>query len=154
MIRVSRRSRRPSRVVSVLFALTLAACSAVTVSTRTVAFRATPEANQDSPVAVWFVLVRDPALVPGLQQLTARDWARGRDQWLRDHPGVLVDHRWELVPGQNLEPMELPFRDRSGVALFVFADFLSPGAHRVRVDPLTRVRVLLGLDGFTVEPIR
>lgn len=154
MIRARLGSRRPARGVGLLLAMLLAGCSGSTVSTRTVAFQAEPQANRDSPVAVWFVLVRDPALVPGLQQLTARDWARGREQWLRDHPGVLLDHRWELVPGQVIEPMDLPFRDRSGVALFVFADFLTPGAHRVRIDPLARIRVLLGADGFTVEPIR
>lgn len=145
---------RTSSASALVLALALCGCAAATVSTRLIEFRAADDANRDSPVAVWFVLVRDPGLVEGLQQLTARDWARGREQWLRDHPGMLVDHQWELVPGQSLEPTQLPFRDRTGVALFVFADYLAAGAHRVRVDPLARIRIELGVDGFSVEPIR
>lgn len=120
------------------------------VSTRSFTLLANAEANDRSPVPVELVLVRDPALVEVLGALGARAWFEGRVQLTRDHPDAFETREWELVPGQQIR-IDFPFGSRKGAALFVFANYLSAGAHRVRVDGLERFTLVLGRDGFSVE---
>ena len=123
------------------------------VATRSLEVVADPDANRESPVPVDLVLLRAEPLVAVVAGLTARQWFDQRSQLLRDHPNDLDYRGWEFVPGQAVRFDDFPFESRNGVALFVFADYLSEGAHRVRVDPLERFRLKLGADGFVVEPI-
>lgn len=132
-----------------LVLLTLAACGPK-VATKRFEVVSTPDANLESPVAVDLVLVRTDALVPAIAALSAREWFDSRDQLTRDHPGALVFHSWEFVPGQVVDVDRLPF-DRSGVALLVFADYLSDGVHRLRVDPMREFRLVLRHRGFEIE---
>lgn len=119
------------------------------VSTRAFTLQARPEANDRSPVPVEVVLVKDEALVAALAALSARAWFDSRLQLARDHPDAFETRQWELVPGQRLE-VEFPFGSRRGSALFVFANYLSAGAHRVRVDRLERFTIILEGDGFVI----
>lgn len=131
----------------------LTGCAA-SVSTKAFQVVAAPDANRTSPVPVDLVLVRAEALVPVLTALSARQWFEGREQFLRDYPGGLEYRSWEFVPRQVLEVGRLPFSDRKGYALLVFADYLAEGVHRLRVDPLEEFRLVLRTDGFEVEAIR
>lgn len=123
------------------------------VATRSLEVIAAPDANQESPVPVDLVLLRSEPLVALIAGLTARQWFDQRSQLLRDHPKDLDYRAWEFVPGQVATIDEFPFESRKGVALFVFADYLSEGAHRVRVDPLEKFRLRLEAGGFVVEPM-
>ncbi len=98
-----------------------------------------------------FVLVKDGEALPVVQSLTAREWFRSRDQLLRDHPNSLITQRWEFVPGQTKSFDRLSFGN-DGVALIIFAHYLTSGAHRARVDHLERFTLVLGRNGFRVEP--
>ena len=122
------------------------------VETRSFEVVAAPDANRESPVPVDLVLLRSEPLVALVAGLTARQWFVQRPQLLRDHPEDLVYRGWEFVPGQVAIFDDFPFESRNGVALFVFADYLSEGAHRVRVDPLKKFRLRLEAGGFVVEP--
>ncbi len=123
------------------------------VATRSFEVVADRGANQESPVPVDLVLLRSEPLLALITGLTARQWFDQRSQLLRDHPNDLDYRGWEFVPGQAVRFDDFPFESRNGVALFVFADYLSEGAHRVRVDPLERFRLKLEAGGFVVEPI-
>lgn len=138
-----------SLVVLLLLAAAGPGCAS-RVSTERFAITAQRDANDQSPVPLDMVLVRDPALVDVLNGMTARVWFETRDQIARDNPTGFEVVTWEVVPGQHLDTA-FPFRNNKGIALFVFANYLSPGAHRVRVDPLERFTLLLGKDGFSVE---
>jgi type VI secretion system protein len=128
---------------------TLAGC-ATKVSTRSFTLSAATEVNDRSAIAVDAVLVRDAELVGTIGALTARAWFEGREQFALDHPRGLEVVTWELVPGQLLE-VRYPFRTRKGHAIYVFANYLTPGAHRVRVDELERFTLMLGRDGFATS---
>lgn len=124
------------------------------VATRSLEVVAAPDANRESPVPVDLVLLRAEPMIALIAGLTARQWFDQRSQLLRDHPNDLDYRSWEFPPGQVAIFDEFPFESRKGVALFVFADYLSEGAHRVRVDPLEKFRLRLEAVGFVVEPIR
>ncbi len=123
------------------------------VATRSFEVVAAPDANREGPVPVDLILLRSEPLVALVAGLTARQWFDQRSQLLRDHPNDLDYRGWEFVPGQAVRFDDFPFESRNGVALFVFADYLSEGAHRVRVDPLKSFRLRLEAAGFVVEPV-
>jgi type VI secretion system protein len=142
------RGGRPLRTALVVAFVVLGGC-ATRVSTRAFTLAAAPEANDRSPVPVDLVLVRDPALVEVMGALSARAWFESRVQLARDHPDAFESREWELVPGQRIE-IDFPFRSHKGEALYVFANYRSPGAHRVRVDLLKHFTIVLEREGFSV----
>jgi len=111
-----------------------------------------PELNQSSPIAVEFVVVYDKKMLGKLREMTAREWFEQRTQILRDHAGGLQTWSFEWVPGQKVEPLALRYEvgAKQGV---IFADFFSPGPHRLLVDPHHAIRLLFEADGFTVESL-
>lgn len=102
-----------------------------------------PGANDDSPIALDFVLVRDPELVKPISELTAAAWFSGVDQWRMDHERQASITHYELVPGQTLVINQAPFLRARGVALFVFAGYQGPGAHRLRIEHLRQATLYL-----------
>lgn len=145
--------RRPRRWSWLALAAWMAAC-APSVSTRSFELVATPDANRRSPIPVDVVLVRSDALVPVVTGLSAREWFTQRDQLVRDHPRDLEFRSWEMVPGQVLEIDDFHFPSRKGLALVVFADYMSGGVHRLRVDPMREFRLVLDANGFEAEATR
>ena len=113
------------------------------VSTRAYAIRVAPGANQDSPVPLELVVVYDKRMLAEVEQLSARDWFQRRAQFERDYPNGFRSMRWEFVPGQSiaLHPLELSRRGARGA--LVFADYLSEGDHRLRLDPYKQVIIEL-----------
>jgi type VI secretion system protein len=137
-----------TRVALILSLVVLGAC-ANRVSTRGFVFQAESDVNDRSPIAVEVVLLRDRDLLETVSSLSARAWFAEIGQLERDHPGAFDRARWEMVPGQRLE-LDLPFANRRGVAVFVFANYLSPGAHRIRVDDRSHFTLILGRTEFSL----
>lgn len=111
-------------------------------------------ANRNNPVAVALVLVYDDALMETLQAMTARGWFEQVEQIKLDFPEhVAFDHwAWEWVPGQGVPVLHVPLKDRPQKAV-IFANYLSPGDHRARVDARRDIAVQLQEDGFTVTDL-
>ncbi len=141
----------------VLLPLLLSSCSANPRSffggEIQVEIHAENELNQDSPVAVELIVVRNEKLLEKLLALSAQDWFNQREQIHRDHPGdkAFVSWYWELVPGQPLLTQKLEF-DSGARAVVVFANYFAPGAHRVRADPHQDLVIRLQKDDVAVEP--
>lgn len=111
-----------------------------------------PRANQGSAVAVDVLVVYDKKVLDKLLALSARDWFVQAGQLRRDFPDAFDLSHWEWVPGQQVGRQEIDYRAGAKAAL-VFADYLTPGAHRVRFDPRQPSRLVLGETGFTAEPL-
>jgi type VI secretion system protein len=109
--------------------------------------------NQDSPVAVELIVVRDEKLLEKLLELKAQQWFEQREQFQRDHPGTksFSSWYWELVPGQPLLTQKLEF-DSGARAVVVFANYFSEGQHRVRAEAHQNLVIRLGKDDVTLEP--
>ena len=109
-----------------------------------------PDANRNSPIAVELVIVYNGKLLDELLKMPAGDWFRKREQFLRDYPDGVDSWRWEWIPGQEVAELELPVRvgAKAGV---VFADYATPGEHRLRIDPHQPVRLTLRTADFTLE---
>jgi type VI secretion system protein len=134
---------RRGMALAALLPLLLGACAEKpTLSLPSVAIQAEERANDFSPVAVDVVLVRDQKLVEELLKLTAGEWFQKREQMLRDHPGTLSAHSWEVVPGQALTK-KLPAEPAAWAGL-VFANYGKGGPHRLRVADAGPVAIRLG----------
>jgi type VI secretion system protein len=110
------------------------------------------KANRNHPVAVNVVLAYDEKLVPTLLGFSAQDWFQKRQQLKRDFPDGLEYWEWEWVPGQAVPVQKLPLLAKA-VGAVVYADYLSPGEHRARIDPHTSIMLELRETDFTVNPI-
>ncbi|MHA6194621.1 type VI secretion protein [Pseudomonas wadenswilerensis] len=98
-------------------------------------------ANDDSPIAVDFIAVNDVDLLAKLSGLTAKQWFATRDQYQRDFRQYL--HVWglELVPGQLIESSTFPLDGKPSVGLLAFANYQSPGVHRLRLEDQRSIRL-------------
>lgn len=102
-----------------------------------------PDANQNSATAVDLVIIYDPELVKILGQLSADKYFGASRQLLLDNPSLLDIWHWELVPGQIVQDFTPPQEEGAAFAAFVFANYLTPGDHRLRVSPEGIVKILL-----------
>jgi hypothetical protein len=114
----------------------------------------TEHANLDNPVALDIVLVFREELEKQLLEYSAAEWMRKKNQFKLDYIEDEDYLLWELepVPGLTVPDVELPLTV-TGNAFVVFADYYTPGEHRVRTDPQHSFRILLQERGFVLEPL-
>jgi type VI secretion system protein len=133
----------------------LAACSSVSRTIcldpdgpKRVSITAGDRANLDRAVAVALVFVTDEALAAEIVKLSARDYFARQAQLMRDYPGGLRVTSWELTPGQSVsdQPIDAPC---AAQAVLVFVDYATPGEHRLRLDGVSRLTLVLGASDFT-----
>jgi type VI secretion system protein len=108
------------------------------------------DANGDSVVPFDVVVVRNKALQKTISQMDAATWfgPKGRCNF-RGGPKAKVEfHSWEFVPGQTFRiDIEAPADTR---AVLGFADYSTPGDHRVSFVTAGSQFVDMGEDGVHV----
>lgn len=133
----------------VIGALKLVSCTyppEAELTMQSVSIYTDPDANQNSAIAVDLVLVYDQNLTNTLGKLSASKYFDGLNQLLLDNPTLLDVWHWELVPGQIVEAFQPQQEKGYAWAAFVFANYLTPGDHRVKVAPNGFVKILLLKD--------
>ncbi|MSP87371.1 MAG: hypothetical protein EXQ92_00960 [Alphaproteobacteria bacterium] len=153
LIRHASLSRRGA--LALVATLGLSACGLGTwsglvneVKLDSVTFVTAPNANDNSPVAIDLVIAYDPMLLAELIKLPARQWFERREQFRRDYPETIQIESWELTPGQTLSGRPIDVRRQSTGAV-VFANYRSPGEHRVRVGKEKTLVITLLAKTFT-----
>ena len=114
-----------------------------------------PAANNNNPVAVDLVLVKDKKLLKELMSMSASDWFEKRHQVELDYPKEteLDAGRWEWVPGQQVQVDRVPVNiDIAGGV--VFAKYFSAGAHRAAFDPRKGILITLGDENLCVQSLK
>jgi type VI secretion system protein len=114
----------------------------------------TPRANLNSPVPLTIVAVTDKKLLEKVLTMTAKQWFDQREQLRRDYPGgdAFVEWEWEFVPGQA-PPLAVIEVDGHASGAIIFANYRTPGDHRLRIGPQRRLRIELGDDDVAVTPL-
>ena len=136
--------------------LILSACSEIIVKTQLIVFAIDAQANLNHPIAVDLVLIYDQQLLAEIVKLSAHDWFTKRAQLKRDYPISLATWEWELVPDQPSQEVlsfKMPPERKQAQAALFFANYLTPGNHRVRIDSMTSVKVHLQEERFVVQPL-
>ncbi|MDQ1558714.1 MAG: type secretion system protein [Pyrinomonadaceae bacterium] len=118
----------------------------------TITVDVSPQANNNNPVAVDLILVKDKKLFKEMMKVTAAEWFEKREQFRLDYPKEtgLSAGSWEWVPGQKvvIEPLPLKFKSAGGL---VFANYFTPGAHRAVIKPGKPFQLTLGPEDLTVK---
>lgn len=106
--------------------------------------------NRTSAMTIDLVVCYDKELCEHLKRMSAPEYFKSSNQLRTDNPAFLHVLRWEMVPGQILENYPcLPPRKSKVEGVLVFADYATPGSHRVAVDPKVRVmRVVMGPENI------
>jgi len=109
-------------------------------------------ANQNSPIAVDLIVVYDETLMGQLMGMTAGEWFEKRSQIRRDYlDGAGFDSwGWEWIPGQKVSVQKLPLK-AAAIGGVIFAKFITPGAHRSRINPFHDVTIYLRENDFAVN---
>ena len=113
---------------------------------------AAPDVNQNSPLALDLVFVRDQATLEKLLSLSASKWFSSKDELMKTYPNAITLRSWELVPQQVLQLSEEALGSPRVAGMLLYANYLSPGEHRAQL-PLAREAFLveLGARGFNVQ---
>ena len=112
-------------------------------------------ANLNTPVALDVVLLRDEATLGMVSALSASKWFSSRADLVKTFPEGLSYRSVEIAPGQTLKLAPDAFGASRVVGVMLFADYLTPGEHRVRVDQMRgEILVQLGARAFTVSALK
>ena len=114
-----------------------------------------PTANNNNPVAVDLVLVKDKKLLQELMKMSASDWFEKRNQVELDYPKEteLDAGRWEWVPGQQVKVDRVPVNlDIAGGV--VFAKYFNAGTHRAPFDPRKGILITLADENLCVQSLK
>lgn len=111
-----------------------------------VSIYAEPDANQNSAIAVDLVMVYNLELLKTIGKMSAAKYFASARQLLLDNPSLLDIWHWELVPGQMVAGFVPDQEKGAAYGAYVFANYLTPGDHRVKVAPDGIVNILLLRD--------
>lgn len=112
-------------------------------------------ANLNTPVALDVVLLRDEATLGMVSTLPASKWFSSRADLAKTFPEGLSYRSMEIVPGQTLKLPADAFGASRVVGVLLFADYLTTGEHRVRVDQMQgEILVQLGARSFSVSALK
>lgn len=109
-----------------------------------------PTANQNSPVAVDVLLIKDKTFLKTAQGLTASDWFSKKMQLQRQFPKAMEVKSWEWVPGQTISPITFVVPTDVQAAMML-ANYSSPGPHTATLPTSGKVTINLEDDDFTVQ---
>jgi type VI secretion system protein len=113
---------------------------------------ASADVNQNSPLALDLVFVRDPAALEKLLTMPAAKWFASKDELMKTYPNALTIKSWELVPQQVVQLSEEALGSPRVAGMVLFADYFTPGDHRAQL-PLGKVAFLVDLNArsFSVK---
>jgi hypothetical protein len=107
-------------------------------------------ANLDNPVPLDLVLVFEKDALAQVATLSAAQWQEHREQLALAFPTGIKAIPFEVAPGQGPMNYVLERSDTKAIGAFIFADYVTKGAHRARIDRMEAVLVLLGQRAFSV----
>lgn len=137
------------KFITPFLALGLASCTVEELpelEIASVSIYATPEANQNSAIAVDLVIVHNLELLKTIGKMSAAKYFSSVRQLLLDNPSLLDIWHWELVPGQMVAGFIPGQCTGAAYGAYVFANYLTPGDHRLKVAPEGIVNILLLRD--------
>lgn len=121
---------------------------------RNVVISATQDANQNSPVALDIVFVKDAALSEALLTSPASKWFATRRDLRRSFPDAMTAISLEIVPGQSIMLGPNHLAGHVGYTALAFANYTGAGEHRERLSLVAPGYVIeLGSRGFRTAEV-
>lgn len=122
---------------------------------KTLALVAAQDVNSNSALAVDVVLVRDSKLLDTLLALPAAKYFAATSAMQRSYPDQMAVLAFEITPGQKIDVERARFKGDKVWAVLAFANYATPGEHRVRL-PLDQDHLVIDLatDDFAAPPAK
>lgn len=108
------------------------------------------DANQKSATSIDLLIVYNQALMQVLLGLDAKTYFVKAKQIKQDYPDLADIHHWELTPGQVIREYPIKLRSEEPKGAFMFADYYTPGQHRVRLGSSKVIHVVFKANDFCV----
>ncbi|MGH9561471.1 MAG: hypothetical protein ACRD3S_08450, partial [Terracidiphilus sp.] len=112
-----------------------------------------PTANNNSPVELDAVLIKDRGFWKTAPSMAAKDWFAQKGDLERRYQSKLIVSSWEWPPGQPIAPIVIRV-PRWLKGAMVFASYPSPGTHSAPVPKGGKVSISLQQDDFTLEMLK
>lgn len=112
------------------------------------------QVNDNSPLRLDLIIVKNEELLQSMKKLTADQYFTERTQLQRDHPGQLQLYTWEILPGHKLNPMKINIEKVSSAGVIIFARYRNPGAHRHLLSNEREITINLEQHDFTVKRLK
>jgi type VI secretion system protein len=108
------------------------------------------DANTHTATAVDLLIVYKMDILKTLMKLPAREYYASADQIRRDYPDMMDVWHWELTPGQSIVNYPITLRGDEAAGAVIFADYLTPGDHRIRLGSFEHLHVRLRRNDFCI----
>jgi type VI secretion system protein len=108
------------------------------------------DANLDSATSIDLVMVYKMDLMKALMKMSAADYYASADQIRRDYPDMVDIWHWELTPGQVVQNYPITVREYDPVGAIVFANYATPGDHRIRLGSVEHAHLRLKRHDFCI----
>ena len=113
------------------------------------------DVNQNSPIAVDVVYVKDKAMVTALLATSSSKWFATRSDLRRSFGESVAVSSYELMPSQSIRLDAKALSANLALAALVFADYPTPGEHRERLQMESPGYVVqLGAKGFQASEVK
>ena len=123
------------------------------IETDVVSISAFSDANGGYPVAVDLVVLNDAALVQAVQEMSAKNWFKGREQFILDHREASTVISREVVPGKTAPKIELKRSVRvNALSVFAFANYINEGSHRLTLGSIEQPQIVLEKTTLRLAP--
>jgi type VI secretion system protein len=108
------------------------------------------QANNNSPVAVDAVLIKDKNFWKAAPAMAAKDWFAQKSDLQRRYGNKLLVTSWEWVPGQPVPPIKVKV-PRGVYGAMIFAAYPSAGSHSAPLPRGVKVDISLQSKDFTMK---
>lgn len=120
------------------------------VNIETISILLDADANDKSATSVDLLMVYDKGLLKSLMSMNSKKYYANLNQIKRDYPELVDIFHWELTPGQAINNYPISMRPDTPFGAVLFADYFSPGDHRIRVGGAENLHVQLKRLDFCV----
>ncbi|AIK95766.1 hypothetical protein [Candidatus Odyssella acanthamoebae] len=119
-----------------------------------VQFNVAKDMNNNAPVSLKIVIVYDNDLYKKIGKLTAAQFFEQEASLASDNAGKFEVFNAEIVPGQKNDPLPIEPKDTTGVGIWVFGRYATPGPHRQSIGTDRIVQLNLLKKDFKVATIK
>lgn len=120
------------------------------VKLETISILLDADANENSATSVDLLMVYDKALLKSLTSMNSKKYYANLNQIKRDYPELVDIFHWELTPGQAINDYPITMRSDTPFGAVMYADYFSPGDHRIRVGTEENIHVQLKRLDFCI----
>jgi hypothetical protein len=143
------------------FALLLSACSTLqTVKdfifplnrVKVVSIITTSNMNEGYAIPLDIVFVNDKELLQTLSGTKAKEWFAGREDYMKQYPAKIRVAAWEVVPGQDLEDIDVSAVSKGSIGAVVYARYnnIDQQKQTAVVQDISYIAITLDKSAFNV----